>query len=254
MSGLRQCALALVALCAGLPVASTAGTGATFSSGARQVVLIELFTSEGCSSCPPADRWLSGLKADPGLWRSFVPIAFHVDYWDYIGWRDRFARAFFSDRQRRYVRAGAARTVYTPGVFRQGREWRGWDRVPAAGSDRPRVGDLSLSVTGDGVAVRFENEAAAGRSWTAHLAVLGMNLETPVGAGENEGRILRHDFVALDVVSMPLTPEGGAYTATVAWPESVSRGSELALAAWVSEDGQQAPIQSVGGFLPNALP
>jgi hypothetical protein len=250
MLGLRHVALACVLLGAALPVAGAPEAGTTFSSGPRRVVLIELFTSEGCSSCPPADRWLSGLKTDPALWRNFVPIAFHVDYWDDIGWRDRFAQAAFSDRQRRYARAGAARTVYTPGVFRQGREWRGWDRAPAAVVDRPRVGDLSLSMTAAGVAVRFEDESGVGRSWTVHLAVLGMNLETPVSAGENAGRMLRHDFVALEVVSVPLARERGGYTAMVAWPERVSRGSGLALAAWVSEVGQQVPIQSVGGFLP----
>ncbi len=61
------------------------------ASGDTRVNLLELYTSEGCSSCPPADRWLSGLRQDPRLWRQLVPVAFHVDYWDGIGWPDRFA-------------------------------------------------------------------------------------------------------------------------------------------------------------------
>ena len=62
----------------------------TLSSQEQRTTLIELYTSEGCSSCPPADRWLSRLKDDPRLWKQIVPLAFHVDYWNYLGWRDRF--------------------------------------------------------------------------------------------------------------------------------------------------------------------
>ncbi|MDQ3115241.1 MAG: DUF1223 domain-containing protein [Verrucomicrobiota bacterium] len=64
--------------------------------------LLELFTSEGCSSCPPAEAWLSKLKDDPGLWRDFVPLAFHVDYWDRLGWRDPFASKVWTSRQYEY--------------------------------------------------------------------------------------------------------------------------------------------------------
>src|SRR4051812_18118930 len=60
--------------------------------------LIELFTSEGCSSCPPADEWLHDLGKQPGLWTDFVPVAFHVDYWDYLGWKDIFSTPEFSER------------------------------------------------------------------------------------------------------------------------------------------------------------
>ncbi|MCB1738986.1 MAG: DUF1223 domain-containing protein, partial [Gammaproteobacteria bacterium] len=98
------------------------------NSGPRQVALLELFTSEGCSSCPPADRWLSGLIDDPRLWRELVPVAFHVDYWDYLGWPDRFASREFSRRQRDHARSGGLSQVYTPGVVLNGAEWRGWHR------------------------------------------------------------------------------------------------------------------------------
>jgi len=84
----------LGAVCAALVLAgdlAAANPVLEFSSGTNHVSLVELYTSEGCSSCPPADRWFSELKRDDGLWREFVPLAFHVDYWDYIGWQDRFA-------------------------------------------------------------------------------------------------------------------------------------------------------------------
>ena len=86
--------------------------------------LIELYTSEGCSSCPPADQWLSRLKVHPQLWHQLVPIAFHVDYWDYIGWQDRFAKPEFSERQRLYARQNNLSTVYTPALVLNGTEWR----------------------------------------------------------------------------------------------------------------------------------
>jgi hypothetical protein len=62
-------------------------------SSANQVALIELYTFEGCSSCPPADAWLTSLKTDAGLWKRWVPVAFYVDYWDYLGWDDGFAKS-----------------------------------------------------------------------------------------------------------------------------------------------------------------
>src|SRR5438477_9939189 len=70
-----------------------------FESGPARVHLLELFTSEGCSSCPPAEAWMTKLKDNPGLWHDFVPIAFHVDYWDHLGWRDRFAAKEWTARQ-----------------------------------------------------------------------------------------------------------------------------------------------------------
>src|ERR1043166_1377606 len=74
----------------------------SFQSSEQRTPLIELYTSEGCSSCPPAEAWLSKLKTEAGLWKDFVPVAFHVDYWDHLGWRDRFASAVFTERQRAY--------------------------------------------------------------------------------------------------------------------------------------------------------
>ncbi len=114
---------------------------AVFTSPERQVRLIELYTSEGCSSCPPADRWLSGLLTESHLWSSVVPIAFHVSYWDYLGWRDPFASEEYAKRQRIYASYGGT-NVYTPGFFVNGREWRGFfeNRVlPSPPNLRPGI-------------------------------------------------------------------------------------------------------------------
>jgi len=91
--------------------AARALPGATSASGP---VVVELFTSQGCSSCPPADRLLSKLSRDPRLAGRVIPLAFHVDYWDYIGWRDPFASPRWSQRQKDYARVFRSNRIYTP--------------------------------------------------------------------------------------------------------------------------------------------
>jgi hypothetical protein len=85
-----------------------------FQSSTRQVSLLELYTSGGCSSCPPAETWLSKLKTSGGLWRDFVPVAFHVDYWNNLGWKDRFSDEQYTERQKSYAQLWSASNIYTP--------------------------------------------------------------------------------------------------------------------------------------------
>src|SRR6516225_4364306 len=92
--------------------------GCRAASGPRAPAVVELYTSEGCSSCPPADRWLSALKDRPDV----VPLAFHVDYWDSLGWKDRFAQAQFSQRQNATQHTSGARFAYTPQVILDSRD------------------------------------------------------------------------------------------------------------------------------------
>src|SRR5204863_6523688 len=108
------------------------GSAASKVSGceakSRDVVvpLLELYTSEGCDSCPPADQWLATLTA-AGIGRErLVPLAFHVDYWNDLGWIDRFSRRDFTARQRAFVRRTGAATAYTPEFVLNGREYRRW--------------------------------------------------------------------------------------------------------------------------------
>ncbi len=231
----------------------TVAGAAPFSvaSGSTQVALIELYTSEGCSSCPPADRWLSGLKDDPRLWKEVVPVAFHVDYWDYIGWKDRFASPEYSARQRNYARQQSVRAVYTPGFVYNGEEWRQWfarryDDVP-----RPReAGVLEVVLNASQAVVRYTPPGGK-RDLKANLVLLGAGLSTQVKAGENRGRRLEHDFVVLGLVSAPLVRNEGAYTTTLELPATSVRAERYALAAWVSHEDAQGVLQSVGGWLPD---
>jgi hypothetical protein len=84
--------------------------GGPIAAQADPVVVVELYTSQGCSSCPPADEYLASLVGDP----SVMPLAMHVDYWDYIGWKDTFSMHKFTERQQAYARVEGSRTIYTP--------------------------------------------------------------------------------------------------------------------------------------------
>lgn len=229
--------------------AETHDLHAVLDSGEQRVALVELFTSEGCSSCPPADRWLSSLQEEPGLWKEYVPIAFHVDYWDYIGWKDRFARAEYGARQRRYAAEGGAKFVYTPGVFLEGVAWPDWRTGKVPVTDASRAGNLRVRVENGVAEIEFDDARQTPGHLAAHVALLGMDLETAVRRGENRDRKLHHDFVALNVVSIPLPDTQTGYAANTPLPEIGSEADAVALAVWVSAAGAQKPIQSVGGLL-----
>lgn len=217
-----------------------------FESSNTKTHLLELFTSEGCSSCPPAEAWLSKLKDDPRLWREFVPIAFHVDYWDRLGWRDPFAAKAWTARQYEYSARWNSSSVYTPGFVLDGREWsnRG---VPAPASETP--GALKLVLHGDERAsATFSPSANDARKFEVHVARLGFGLNVNVKAGENSGRKLLHDFVVLDLTNEPLTSGTAELRFPSAQPKQAAN-SRSAIAAWVTEAGQIAPFQAAGGWL-----
>lgn len=215
----------------------------TFTSGPARVSLIELDTSEGCSSCPPAEKWLGELRDAPGLWRDFVPVALHVDYWNRLGWPDRFASRVFTERQYAYAAAWGSNQVYTPCFVRDGVEWRTCGGKIAAVGGAP-AGLLTASY--DGAVVRAEfltSPASRGGEFEFHVALLGGGIVTKVMAGENRGETLRHEFVALRLRS------GGAGR-DISLPRSPVAGvTRHALAVWVTWRGELAPVQATGGWL-----
>ena len=178
-------------------------------SGPNTAALVELYTSEGCSSCPPADRWLSSLASGGKVPASVVPLALHVDYWDYIGWKDPYAKREFSLRQRKLSQLQRMALVYTPQVLLQGRDFRGWgtpafDAAVAGITAQPARAQISLAVrrTADR-ALEVEAGATlldAGQQADAalYLAAYESRLSSQVTAGENRGRTLAHDYVVLE--------------------------------------------------------
>lgn len=219
------------------------GLAQEWRSGPVQTDIIELYTSEGCSSCPPADRWLSSLKGRPGLFSEFIPMAFHVDYWDYIGWKDRFAKPAYSERQRQYVREGHVSQPYTPGIVINSKEWRQWFRGKRDwDSSQKTVGELSAMLDDSGQLTVLFDEKGAGQ---LHVAFLGMGVKTKVKAGENKGRELSHDFVVLDVLTVP-----GENRWSLSLPETPDVGQEkTAIAIWVAPRNSQRIMQVAGGYL-----
>lgn len=187
-----------------------------------------------------------------------MPLAFHVTYWDYLGWRDRFAQPGFDARQRALAKR-ASSGVYTPGVFLQGREWRKWRRpgasVNAWRQQRPLVGVLQARVSCDLAQVEFVKDPLSQAQPThVELAWLQSGQRTDVSRGENRGRRLSHDFVVVQHVRKPLhsVPPAvglhGRVSAQIKGPCD-NDGEPQSVALWVT-DSQGNPIQAVGGDLP----
>lgn len=215
-----------------------------FESKPVRTHLIELYTSEGCSSCLPAETWMSALKNEPRLWQEFVPVAFHVDYWDHLGWRDPFASKIWTERQMDYSLRWKQESVYTPAFALDGREWRS-GAVPPPTTETPGV--LKVSVNGDRATASFKSASGADR-YEIHLARLGFSATSNVTAGENVGRKLIHDFVVLGLTSE--TMKSGTKELRLPTPITSTAEPRTALAAWVTRPGQIEPLQAVGGWLP----
>jgi hypothetical protein len=222
--------------------AAQAANPVHFASGPARVSLIELYTSEGCSSCPPAEQWLGQLRDQPGLWRDFVPVAFHVDYWNRLGWPDRFSKKEFTQREYDYSAAWSSDSVYTPCFVRDGAEWKARG-VPSAASGSA-VGTLTLDYDGATLKAEFvpAGKGVAG-DFEVHIAVLGAGIVSKVTAGENRGETLKHDFIVLS-----LTKGKPGYVLPLVVPE-VAGVPRHALAAWVTKRGSLIPVQATGGWL-----
>ena len=203
---IRLVAAVLVVACALLLLRSTRGTSSARPSaqGPVRAVLAELFTSEGCSSCPLADALLGKLReewAKQGV--EVIPLGFHVDYWNSLGWKDRFSAAEFSRRQEQYARILGGDGPYTPQMIVDGgAEFVGSDRERArteisAAARQPRKAGIELSLTAPD-RLRVKADAAMNRA-VVMLAITEDNLSTRVGAGENNGRELRHAAVVREL-------------------------------------------------------
>ncbi len=172
------------------------------SSGPQRVALLELYTSEGCSSCPPADRWVSQLSAQGFAADRVIPLVLHVDYWDHIGWRDRFANPTYSARQRDMAKRAGLGVVYTPQVTINGRDFPRWS---SATSFVQQIADNKQTARAN---IEVNLSRRAPDRWDASVSVSGQkedlvlsvvlyenDLWSAVTTGENAGRRLRHDYV-----------------------------------------------------------
>jgi hypothetical protein len=188
-------------------------------------VLVELFTSEGCSSCPPADDVLARLqRTQPVVGATIVPLAFHVDYWDRLGWKDRFARAAYTERQAEQQASNGARFSYTPQVVVDGRDRPSW-RGPVAPAARPGAAVQLIAMRdGERYVATVQSTPDAPRRLAGYWAVTENGHVTPVKAGENSGVTLRHDFVVREY--MPVSA-WSAWSAKADTPTTLTFTPEL---------------------------
>lgn len=205
--------------------------------------LVELYTSEGCSSCPPADRYMSSLVNAPGLWSKIIPVAFHVDYWDYIGWKDRFAQPMFKQRQYNYRKSGVLRSVYTPGWIVDGKEWRGFFQGQSLPALPTRTGQkLSAELDKQDLIINFEMKEST-KPLTAHVALIGFDQQSNVTAGENRGKTLSHQFIVLD--KQKQTQTGSQWLFQIPKSDTSTR---TALGIWITEPDMTI-LQATGGWI-----
>ena len=230
----------------------------TIVGPATHVSLLELYTSEGCSSCPPAEQWISRLQQDGPLWTQLVPVAFHVDYWDNDGWKDPFDSHRYTERQQEIADRASSLTgkiIYTPEFVLDGvaRRPGSKDNSPPV-DENTKIGPLSLAADGRTVTVQFAPATPRSEALETHVVLLAFGVDVAVGAGENKGVILRHDFLVVSDTTGALTKDpSGNYQSTVTLPSPVAvKATRYALAAWVSVAGSPLPIQAAGGWLAGA--
>jgi hypothetical protein len=234
-----------------------ASTTCETHSSATRVTVLELYTSEGCNSCPPADRWISTLPAKGFTPDRVIPLAFHVDYWDQLGWPDRMAKAQFGARQRMQAERNHDRVVYTPQLLLNGADYRAsfsdirfgervheLNRLPAAADlflrQRTAASDVEVELD-----VRLTKSAAGGVAQT-YIAITENRLQSAIKAGENQGKLLHHDFVVRELTG-PLPMDGAG---RVHWKSAMAlrpdwKRPDLSLVAFVQDEGNGEILQAV---------
>ena len=193
----RRGAFALATLgLLGAAVPVRAADTCSAKSPRHAIPVVELYTSEGCNSCPPADRWLSRLKTDTQT----IALAFHVDYWDRLGWKDRFASPAYTQRQAEQQTVNGARFSYTPQVVVDGVDRKDWPSIAIPLATRNAFAPVDLTLVRDGwrVTATVAAASAAPKRLAAYWAVTEHDHATAVKAGENEGATLKHDHVVRD--------------------------------------------------------
>jgi hypothetical protein len=223
-----------------LPI-NTAQADLHFESGTEQTQLIELYTSQGCSSCPPAEDWLRQFTKSPRLWSQIIPIAMHVDYWDDLGWKDPFANPAHGQRQRSYQQKGHVSSVYTPGFVINGQEWRDFFGSRSLPTLTGKAGSLKATIKNQQLTVDYDGQK---KPLVLHLALLGFGLKTAVNRGENRQRVLEENFVSL--------AQTKAQSSNNHWqldiPTSPVKAERYGLAIWIEQPTKMIPVQATGGW------
>jgi hypothetical protein len=221
--------------------------------------IIELYTSEGCSSCPPADKWLSNLINHNKLYKEFIPLSFHVDYWNYLGHTDVLSSAQFTQRQRTYAKIWNAPNIYTPEFVLNGKEWKRNrflrqipnkvikpNHFPKAKLEIKMVSKNSYDIKLSGVPKNIQNIEA-------YVALLGNNITHKIPRGENKGKTLKHNFVVLALINKNMIFKNNDYQTNIliAIPSKlIKETNNVAIAVWVKQKTVSQHIQALAKGLP----
>ena len=242
---------AVLLACVAATANAASGNTCSAASPAHRAALVELYTSEGCDSCPPADNWLSRIDHER-LTNTVIPLALHVDYWDNSAWKDRFAQPAFTARQHLLASKGGGNVVYTPEVFVDGQELRGWSskssfdsRVQQLNAESP-LADIHIDAhasTPGNVAFNaaFQARSPLPKDAVAYAAVFEDKLQSDVKGGENSGVTLHHDRVVRRWIGPVAMTNGQAHISgdyvsgampqgVVAFVENASTGEVLQVA------------------------
>ena len=243
-----------LAIAAGGLLSMGAEAACAINSDAQHAVLIEIYTSEGCSDCPPADKWLSRFKQAPASGAHIVPLAYHVNYWDDLGWKDPYARAEFGQRQRAAVHRQQGRTVFTPQILIDGRTLLQWRDENSFASRVEATTKLPA-----GAQIELSMDPQSDRNWQVHATVSGASrdavlylalfengLVSQVTRGENSGKKLHHDFVVRQLAGpFPLGRDGSTTrNAALAIPAD-AKPKNMGVAAFVQRPGDGQTLQAV---------
>ena len=239
-------AVFVIAVVGALVLATTPGIAApspcSARSGAVVPVVVELYTSDGCDSCPPADRWLSTLKGRADV----VPLAFHVDYWNSRDWKDRFAQSKFTRRQNAARSTSGARFSYTPEVIVDSRDKPDWRKIHATALQAkvPSTVDMALTQDATGLELKLAPRTGAPADLSGYVAVVDDGMQTRVDAGENRGATLHQDSVVRELTYWNLV---GAQPATLRFTSRTTPepGATRHWVAVATEGPYGRPVQAV---------
>jgi hypothetical protein len=254
---IRLSAFLLAAALLALPALTVHAASACHAqSGATAVPLVELYTSEGCDSCPPAERWLaSAFRAPKGASPPGIALEFHVDYWDRLGWVDRFATHRYTERQYAAMRANDASFVFTPQVLLQGRDFPAWQHADAAAlitavAQRParaRVtldADIAGSWVSVGVSAQVDDPSQRVGA-ELFVAYVDSGLASSIGAGENRGLRMIHDHVVRMFKRIGATDAGAVTHTSLALRTPVEAGSAPTVVAFVQRASDGEVLQAL---------
>ncbi|MBI3897313.1 MAG: DUF1223 domain-containing protein [Gammaproteobacteria bacterium] len=237
-----------------MPAVATAAAVCDAKSGSTTVALLELYTSEGCSSCPPADRWLAELAGRGFGHDRVVPLALHVDYWNDLGWKDRFAQAAFSRRQYDLAKRTGSRAVYTPELVLNGHEYTHW-RWNTFDADLEQINrtaplaDIALKLERTEQTLRINGTASVKRDRVntgLYIAIYENNLQSNVRAGENNGRKLEHAAVVRRLIGpFPIDRTGHAQRSETIALSAEWKLDDLGVAAFVQDLNNTEVLQAL---------